>query len=205
MCVRIRLAHAEQCFSSLCVRRLHKEVSDWNPSCPSHTLHGNRAQVHGLPLCTELLCFPLQSSLAQVDLTPLSHLDTTHPVTPHHAPCESLFHLSSLPSVAANGDVCYCQLIWPPLHHSVFSPLLAKKQCFCFAASLCSGFAISYVQFQNVQLWKKRRDCFQCSLLSLPEVWPWKENPPKIRSGLLESHNTHLHALTWSRWPTLTY
>lgn len=117
-----------------CIKKSLIEI----PAVPhTHTLHGkcNRAQVHGLPLC-----FPLRSSLAQVDLTPLSHLDTTHPVTPHHAPCESLFHLSSLPSVAANGGMCYCQLIWPPLHRSVFFSTFGQDTMFLFCSFIMLWF-----------------------------------------------------------------
>lgn len=148
-CVWMRLAHAEQWFTSLCVRGLHKEVSDWNPSCPlrTHAVHGKCNRAHrsvgygqGFP-SAPVLCFPVR--FAQVDLPPTAHLNGTRPLTPPHLTVlrvKAFFNSSRPPSVAANGGICYCQLIWPPLHTDFFLLFLAR--CFCFAASLCSGFAI---------------------------------------------------------------
>lgn len=159
----------------------------------------NAPELRSVGFPSSLLCFPLWSSFAQVDLTPMSHLDMTHPVTP---PCESLFHLSSLPSVAANGGICYCQFIWPPLHPSAFALLLAKALfLFCSFIMLwfCHFFIIFFMCiFRTSSSGKRDRIVFD-ALFSLPAVWPWKENPPKIRSMLYYKVTTRTCVLRHDR------
>lgn len=136
----------------------------------THKLHGKctRAQVRGLPVCTPLLSSPVLFRSGRLD----SHVPPVHDTScntslSHYAPCESptispAFHQWQLMEVFVT--VSSSGLHYTPQY---FSLLLAKAHSFCFAASLCSGFAIFfffYVYFQKVRLWKKRWDCFLCSL-----------------------------------------
>lgn len=127
----------------------------------------NAPELRSLGFPSALLCFPLRSSFAQVDLTPMSHLDTTHPVTP---PCLTMLHVKASSTSPAFHQwqlmEVFVTVSSSGLHYTpqYFSLLLAKAHSFCFAASLCSGFAIFLCAFSESQLWKKRWYCFRCSL-----------------------------------------
>lgn len=83
----------------------------------AHTQSMENATEHtSLWVKAPALCFPLR--FAQVDLPPMAHLNGTRPLTP---PCLTVLRVKAFSnfsralSVAANGGICYCRLIWPPL------------------------------------------------------------------------------------------
>lgn len=102
----------------------------------------NAPELRSLGFPSALLCFPLRSFRSgRLDShVPPGHDTSCNTSLPHYAPCESLFHLSSLPSVAANGGICYCQLIWPPLHPSVFFSPFGQGAQFLFCSFIMLWF-----------------------------------------------------------------
>lgn len=139
----------------------------------------NAPELRSVGFPSAVLCFPLRSSFAQVDLTPMSHLDMTHPVTPL---CESsstspVFHqwqlMGVFVTVSSSGlhyNPQYLLSFWP--RHTVFVlqlhyALVLQFFFMCILRTSSSG---------------KRDGIVFDVLCCLPAVWPWKENPPKIRS-----------------------
>lgn len=95
---------------------------------------------------------------------PPGHDTSCNTSLPHYALCKSLFHLSSLPSVAANGGICYCQLIWPPLHPSVFFSPFGQGAQFLFCSFIMLWFCNFLCAFSESSALEKEMVLF--SMLS---------------------------------------